>query len=117
MCAHGDADQPAGEHGVVPEHLVFTQLVDHAAVVDQLDHAAAHDPDVLGGLGGLQQDGAAGWVELDLAGVGDALQLGAFQRVERRGIREELCDFVHGVIFLRSNGQVQWRLDFEVCDC
>jgi hypothetical protein len=82
--ARRESGRQAREHRGVPEQLAWLQQLDDAPVEDQLDGAAAHDPQIAGRLVALSEDRRAGIVVLRIRRRGDALELVALERVERR---------------------------------
>ena len=76
----------------MPEQLSGPDQVEHAAVVDDLDRAAAHHPDVLHRPHALMEDLGAGRMELDLGRLCHPRDVSGLQRVERRVGREEVGD-------------------------
>src|SRR5262245_13571791 len=78
------------------EQLALAQKVERAAVVDELDGAAADDPNTLRRLLSLLEDDLAVGEELDLDGTGDGIELRLVEIDERLVLAEEVGDVVHG---------------------
>ena len=70
--AHGEAGGQARQHRGLPEQLAHPEQVERAPVEDELDGAAAHDPQVADGLGPLGEDRGARGMVLELGRRGDA---------------------------------------------
>jgi hypothetical protein len=59
----------------VSEQLTYSELVEHAVVVDDLDSAAAHDAQVTDRLSALREDRRTGGMALGLGGRRHALEV------------------------------------------
>jgi hypothetical protein len=88
----------------VAEQLARAEQVEHAAVVDDLDRARAHHPQVLDGIGALQEDDRTRGMELDLRRRLHPPEVRGVDRVERRPGAQEVRDLV----------QVRWPGDISV---